>query len=499
MNIQQATHQLETAVRCYTARDENGMPLVPPEAQRPLFLIGPPGVGKTDVVAQVARRLGVGLVSYTMTHHTRQSALGLPQIRTRRFGGEERAVTEYTMSELLAGVYRHMEVSGCTAGILFLDEINCVSETLTPAMLELLQHKRFGEYALPEGWVIVCAGNPEKYNRAAHAFDPVTLDRLRVLQIEPDLAAWQEYAAQRQVHPSVRGYLRLKPEDFFRAEGERIVTARSWMNLSDMMLALEQGGGAADALLFGQYLQCGEVAERFALYHALCRGVAAGFSLDAVLEGRDEAAEARFAQAGFDEALCAAMLLSDALNARICSAEETRERAQRLRYFAEGAIRERGSGTIIDAARENLSRMERALAVRRSVNAISVEEEARERALHSEIRACIAALYGAGDARSALMEQLRLAEKEAMNKRGALVRELSHALEFAQRAFADVHVRVIFLSELERNDVTLRFLKANLPEPLEALRSGADPDRRAKALRQALAGENLTKLTGERG
>lgn len=495
MNIHQATHQLETAVRCYTARDENGMPLVPPEAQRPLFLIGPPGVGKTDVVAQVARRLGVGLVSYTMTHHTRQSALGLPQIRTRRFGGEERAVTEYTMSELLAGVYRHMEVSGCTAGILFLDEINCVSETLTPAMLELLQHKRFGEYALPEGWVIVCAGNPEKYNRAAHAFDPVTLDRLRVLQIEPDLAAWQEYAAQRQVHPSVRGYLRLKPEDFFRAEGERIVTARSWMNLSDMMLALEQGGGAADALLFGQYLQCGEVAERFALYHALCRGVAAGFSLDAVLEGRDEAAEARFAQAGFDEALCAAMLLSDALNARICSAEETRERAQRLRYFAEGAIRERGSGTIIDAARENLSRMERALAVRRSVNAISVEEEARERALHSEIRACIAALYGAGDARSALMEQLRLAEKEAMNKRGALVRELSHALEFAQRAFADVHVRVIFLSELERNDVTLRFLKANLPEPLEALRSGADPDRRAKALRQALAGENLTKLT----
>ena len=495
MNIHQTTHQLETAVRCYTARDENGMPLVPPEAQRPLFLIGPPGVGKTDVVAQVARRLGVGLVSYTMTHHTRQSALGLPQIRTRRFGGEERAVTEYTMSELLAGVYRHMEVSGCTAGILFLDEINCVSETLTPAMLELLQHKRFGEYALPEGWVIVCAGNPEKYNRAAHAFDPVTLDRLRVLQIEPDLAAWQEYAAQRQVHPSVRGYLRLKPEDFFRAEGERIVTARSWMNLSDMMLALEQGGGAADALLFGQYLQCGEVAERFALYHALCRGVAAGFSLDAVLEGRDEAAEARFAQAGFDEALCAAMLLSDALNARICSAEETRERAQRLRYFAEGAIREQGSGTIIDAARENLSRMERALAVRRSVNAISVEEEARERALHSEIRACIAALYGAGDARSALMEQLRLAEKEAMNKRGALVRELSHALEFAQRAFADVHVRVIFLSELERNDVTLRFLKANLPEPLEALRSGADPDRRAKALRQALAGENLTKLT----
>ena len=488
MNIQQAIDQLETAVRCYTARDEMGMPLVPPEAQRPLFLIGPPGVGKTDVVAQVARRLGVGLVSYTMTHHTRQSALGLPQIRTRRFGGEERAVTEYTMSELLAGVYRHMEASGCKRGILFLDEINCVSETLTPAMLELLQHKRFGEYALPDGWVIVCAGNPEKYNRSAHAFDPVTLDRLRVLEIEPDLSAWQEYAAQRQVHPSVRGYLRLKPEDFFRAEGERIVTARSWMNLSDMMLALEKSGGAADALLFGQYLQCGEVAERFALYHALCRGVAAGFSLDAVLEGRDEAAEARFAQAGFDEALCAAMLLSDALNERIRSAEEVRERGQRLRYFADGALREQGNKALTELARDHLERMEKALAVRRLVNAIPSDEEAQERALHSEIRSCIAGLYGAEDAGAALMEQVCQAEGAALERRTALLQELSNALDFAQRAFADVHVRVIFLSELERNQTTLRFLKANLPEPLEALRSGADPDRRAKALRQALAG-----------
>lgn len=495
MNIQQATHQLETAVRCYTARDDMGMPLVPPEAQRPLFLIGPPGVGKTDVVAQVARRLGVGLVSYTMTHHTRQSALGLPQIRTRCLGGEERAVTEYTMSELLAGVYRHMEASGCKAGILFLDEINCVSETLTPAMLELLQHKRFGEYALPEGWVIVCAGNPEKYNRAAHAFDPVTLDRLRVLEIEPDLAAWQAYAAQRRVHPSVRGYLRLRPEDFFRAEGERIVTARSWMNLSDMMLALEQSGGAADALLFGQYLQCAEVAERFALYHALCRGVSALFSLDDVLQGRDEAAESRFAQAGFDEALCASMLLSDALNGRIRAAEELRERAQRLRHFADGVLREQGSGTLTDAAREILARMEKALAVRRSVSAISPDEEARERALHSEIRGRIAALYGAEDGQAALMEQVRLAEEDASNQRTVLLQELAHALDFAERAFADVHVRVIFLSELERNDVTLRFLRANLPDQLEALRSGADPDRRAKALRQALAGEDLTKLT----
>ncbi len=487
MNIQQAIGQMEAAVRCYTARDEQGIPLVPPEAQRPLYLIGPPGVGKTDAVGQAARRLGVGLVSYTMTHHTRQSALGLPQIRTRSFGGVERAVTEYTMSELLAGVYRHMEATGCGEGILFLDEINCVSETLTPAMLELLQHKRFGEYRLPEGWVIVCAGNPIQYNRMAHAFDPVTLDRLRVLEIEPDLAAWQDYAAQRRVHPSVRGYLRLRPEDFCVAEGDGIVTARSWMNLSDMMLALERTGGAADGLLFGQYLQCGGVAERFRLYHALCRGVAENFALDDVLHGRSAAAEARFAQAGFDEALCAAVMLGDHLSQCIRGAEALRIEAARLRHFADGAIRERQGAALAEVCKAHLSRMEHALEVRRSVNAISPEEEAAERGLHRAIRGLIVEVYRAGDA--ALEARIGDCEARARDQRDALHGEVRSALEFATRAFADVHVRLIFLTELERAEDVKRFLKAEVPEELEALRACTDPDRRAAELRQALTAD----------
>lgn len=131
MNVREAIGQLKSAVRSYTARGEDGMPLIPRAAQRPVYLVGPPGVGKTAIAGQVAAELGVGLVSYTMTHHTRQSALGLPRIVERSLGGETRVCTEYTMSEIIAGVYRQMEESGVHAGILFLDEINCVSETLT--------------------------------------------------------------------------------------------------------------------------------------------------------------------------------------------------------------------------------------------------------------------------------------------------------------------------------------------------------------------------------
>lgn len=73
--------------------------------------------------------MGVGVLSYSMTHHTRQSALGLPYIAHKNYGGKEYMVSEYTMSEIIAAIYDMMEETGVKEGILFLDEINCVSET----------------------------------------------------------------------------------------------------------------------------------------------------------------------------------------------------------------------------------------------------------------------------------------------------------------------------------------------------------------------------------
>ena len=74
-------------------------------------------------------------------HHTRQSAVGLPFIREKEYEGRKVSVTEYTMSEIIASVYDKMEETGLREGILFIDEINCVSETLAPTMLQFLQCK----------------------------------------------------------------------------------------------------------------------------------------------------------------------------------------------------------------------------------------------------------------------------------------------------------------------------------------------------------------------
>ena len=184
MNIRQAKDYIENTVRLYLKKDEFGEYRIPVVRQRPVFLLGAPGIGKTAIMEQIAQELNIALVSYSMTHHTRQSALGLPFISHKEYQGMKIDVSEYTMSEIIASMYEVMEKSGIREGILFLDEINCVSETLAPSMLQFLQYKVFGRNSVPEGWVIVTAGNPPEYNKSVREFDVVTMDRLKVLEVE---------------------------------------------------------------------------------------------------------------------------------------------------------------------------------------------------------------------------------------------------------------------------------------------------------------------------
>lgn len=130
MNIKRAKEELKNTIRAYLAKNSYGEYEIPVMGQRPVLLMGPPGIGKTQIMEQVARECGIGLVAYTITHHTRQSAIGLPFISEQTYGEKAVSVTQYTMSEIVAAVYNKMEETGLKEGILFIDEINCVSETL---------------------------------------------------------------------------------------------------------------------------------------------------------------------------------------------------------------------------------------------------------------------------------------------------------------------------------------------------------------------------------
>ena len=109
MNIKRAKQEIRDSIEAYLSKDEFGEYRIPAIRQRPILLMGPPGIGKTQIMEQIARECGIALVSYTITHHTRQSAVGLPFIVKKNYGEEEFSVTEYTMSEIISSVYDKME------------------------------------------------------------------------------------------------------------------------------------------------------------------------------------------------------------------------------------------------------------------------------------------------------------------------------------------------------------------------------------------------------
>lgn len=319
MNIADAKQQVKNTVTAYLTKDDAGMYRIPVAHQRPIFLVGAPGIGKTAIMSQVAGELGIGLVSYSMTHHTRQSALGLPTVVRKQFGGEEFDVSEYTMSEIIASVYDYMVETGLSRGILFLDEINCVSETLYPSMLQFLQFKTFGRHKVPDGWVVVCAGNPPVYNRSVHEFDIVTLDRLRKIDVQPDFDAWKEYARQTGVHPAVTTYLEVRRDDFYFVEattaGKQFVSARGWSDLSEAITLYEDLGLPVDLALVAQYVQAPEIAERFALYYDLFNKYRSDYQVDDILHGRvSDEIVSRAQAAAFDERLALLGLMLDGVS-----------------------------------------------------------------------------------------------------------------------------------------------------------------------------------------
>lgn len=314
MNIKKAKEEIKNTILAYLKKDEYGSYRIPVTNQRPLFIIGPPGVGKTAIMEQVAEECKIGMISYTITHHTRQSAIGLPFIEKQIYGGKEHSFTEYTMSEIVASVYKKMEETGLREGILFIDEINCVSETLSATMLQFLKEKAFGNHKVPDGWIIVTAGNPAEYNKSVREFDMVTLDRLRKIHVEEDYKTWKEYAYKQSVHASIISYLDMKREHFYivetKVDGKEFVTARGWEDLSKMLVTYEEIGLAVDEELIYQYLQHRRISKDFSNYYDFYLKYKSEYSVTNILEGQvDSGILGKIMDAPFDERLTVVGLL----------------------------------------------------------------------------------------------------------------------------------------------------------------------------------------------
>lgn len=476
MNIKQAKDYIENTVRLYLKKDEFGEYRIPVVRQRPVFLLGAPGIGKTAVMEQIAQELNIALVSYSMTHHTRQSALGLPFISHREYQGVKFDVSEYTMSEIIASIYEVMENSGITEGILFLDEINCVSETLAPSMLQFLQYKVFGRHKVPDGWVIVTAGNPPEYNKSVREFDVVTMDRMKVLEVEPDYKVWKEYAQHKGLHAAVLNFLELKKDYFYKIEttvnGRSYVTARGWEDLSEILALYEEEGMKVDETLVEQYLRNERIVKEFTAYYDLFNKYKKEYQTEEILEGTAKAQTAERARvAAFDERLSLLGMLIDkviseirenmeisdylvellknlkAIKAAVEKSDESPERAVGVDQMLEAQIQ--GRNKLMESARMagSLSEAER----RKGRRLIRFMEEEKKKLLMdgiSEGKEAFAFLKAAFDSET----------MELKNQTARTGRRLENLFTFTENAFPEGNEMLILVTELTVNNDSARFI-----------------------------------------
>ena len=466
MNIADAKQQVKDTVEAYLAVDEVGMHRIEPAAQRPLFLIGAPGIGKTAIMSQVADELGIGLVSYSMTHHTRQSALGLPFVVDGAHGALSYKATEYTMSEIIASIYDYMGQTGLERGILFLDEINCVSETLYPSMLQFLQFKTFGRHRVPDNWIVVCAGNPPEYNKSAREFDIVTLDRVRKIDVEPNFDSWKTYAVESGVHPSILSFLEIEQDCFYAVEsaptGKRFVSARGWTDLSRTLATLEDMGKTVDVDVIGQFVQDSSIAERFAVYYELFCKYRSDYQIGAILDGSwtDDVMQ-RAQQAAFDERLAVLNLMLDAIEVQAAEVLEREavviEVRDTLRQVKERIV----GGEPADAVLEGLAKDHEAeLETRLSAGTAPASEVRLRRLVIGQLRAL--ERIGAAAAGEAAFDALGAAYAQSVDGMRQLADDASHqlenAFEFIVRTFGNEREMLVFVSDLSTRATTMRFV-----------------------------------------
>lgn len=479
MNIREAKEEIKKTVKAYTARTEEGTWRIPVHRQRPILLIGPPGIGKTAIMEQIAGECSLGLVAYTMTHHTRQSAIGLPVLEKREFQGREYTVTSYTMSEIIAAVYEQMELTGREEGILFLDEMNCVSETLMPAMLQFLQYKTFGSHRLPEGWVIVAAGNPFGYNRSVREFDMVTLDRVKRMDVEPDLMVWKSYALERGLHPAVLSFLEFKPECFYVAKpGQKgFVTGRGWEDLSEMLLTMEELKLKVEEFLFSQYLQDKETSQEFALYYQLYEKWSRQIRLEELLSGEGEFPS--LPALPFDERLCVIWLLLQRLHRMGAALDEREGIAASLQYFMEGLERSR------ESCQEQLERRRKGLQVRKECGLLSSREEEREKKLEDLIRTCMSQERLSGRA-EVFEDAWKMEQEKAGKQQEELGRALENGIKFVRKTFGESQELVIFLTGLLEHPATGKRMEGLAGDEFQEVSRLLSAEEREKEIRRRL-------------
>lgn len=235
---------------------------------RPIFIWGAPGIGKSAIVEAFAQAVGLECVSLLGSQLAAEDIIGVPQIV------EGRSV--FCPPRMIA-----RDAPYC----LFLDELNACSQEVQKAFYSLILERRVGEYRLPEGSIVVGAGNRSQDNAITRPMSSALINRMFHVELTADSRAWLEWAAEHGIHPYVYDYICARPDQLWSQPPkteEPFSTPRSWHILSDALHSCGDSLTDRELTVLASGCLTAAHATQFAAYVRQVRGE---YSLNKILSG----------------------------------------------------------------------------------------------------------------------------------------------------------------------------------------------------------------------
>lgn len=199
---------------------------------RPVFIWGAPGIGKSALVESFADAVGLPCVSLLGSQLAPEDIIGIPQIR-----GD---TSEFLPPKMIARKEPY---------VLFLDELNACSQEVQKAFYSLIHERRIGEYHLPEGSIVIGAGNRTQDGAIVKTMSSALVNRMFHVQLKADSGIWLAWAYENEIHPWITDYISQRPDHLFSEPPkteEPYSTPRSWHMLSDALKSYGPGNNGED-------------------------------------------------------------------------------------------------------------------------------------------------------------------------------------------------------------------------------------------------------------
>jgi hypothetical protein len=198
--------------------------------RRPMFLWGPPGIGKSEVVAQITAELGGFMIDLRLGQMDPTDIRGIPFFN-KELGKMDWAPPIDLPDAELASQYPIV--------VLFMDEMNSAAPAVQAAAYQLVLNRRIGKYVLPDNVVMVAAGNRESDKGVTYRMPTPLANRFVHVEMRADFATWQDWAVVNGIHKDVVGYLSFAKQDLYdfdaKSSSRAFATPRSWCFVSELL------------------------------------------------------------------------------------------------------------------------------------------------------------------------------------------------------------------------------------------------------------------------